>query len=132
MTSPASQSVVLVDDDNFLLQMYAMKFTKEGFTVNAFHSSDDALEALRKGLSAQAIVFDLTMPGHDGYAFLEMMAAEKLGEGATKIALSNQSSDAEKAKAIELGADLFIVKASMIPSEVVNMVRDAITHKKSA
>src|SRR5262245_18577485 len=116
-------SVLLLDDDNFVLEMYGMKFTKEGFTVQRCLSVNDALEVLRKGYAPDAVIFDIVMPERDGFAFLEALRTEHLAESARKIALTNQNTDAERAKAIELGADDFLLKATMIPSEVVNTVR---------
>lgn len=125
--------VLLVDDDKFLLDMYAMKFTSEGFAVQACLSVRDALSLLKQGSFApRAILFDLTMPESDGYDFLQELSKEKLGGDALKIALTNQASDAEQKKAFELGADHFLVKATMIPSEVVNTVKTALSKGKSA
>jgi len=118
----AKRSVLLVDDDKFLLDMYAMKFSQEGYTVHASLSVSDAIKALMEGFPADAIVFDITMPEQDGFAFLTKMRGDKLGEKAVKIALSNQSDDSEKAKAESLGAEHYIIKANMLPSEVVNTV----------
>lgn len=126
------KSVLLVDDDRFLLDMYSVKFTKEGFSVNSFLSVDEALAALRGGLKVDAIVFDLVMPGKDGFAFLEAVAKEKLDGNAVLIALTNQMEDQERAKTEELGAQKYIVKASIIPSEVVNIVAGEITRGKKA
>jgi DNA-binding response OmpR family regulator len=120
-------SILLVDDDSFLLQMYGMKFTSEGFTVQTATSVSHALELLKQGLHFDAIAFDITMPEHDGFFLLDALKRERLGEGAKKIALTNQQSEAEKAKAIEMGADEYLIKATMIPSEVVNMVRTLIS-----
>ena len=120
--------VLLVDDDKFLLDMYAMKFSAEGFAVQACLSVHDAVAILKQGnFSPAVILFDLTMPECDGYEFLQILSKERLGEGALKIALTNQSSDDEKKKAMELGADQFFVKATMIPSEVVNTVKAALS-----
>ena len=115
-------TLLIVDDDKFLLDMYCMKFTASGFTVEACLSTKQALEVLRGGFQPSAILFDITMPELDGFAFLKMMADEHLAPQALKIALTNQSDESEKAKASELGASRYIVKASMIPSEVVNTV----------
>jgi CheY-like chemotaxis protein len=125
-------SVLLVDDDKFLLDMYAMKFTKEGFTVQSSLSVHDALSRLKQGFKPDAVVFDLVMPEIDGMTFLQILKRENLSNEFLKIALTNQASDMEQAQAKELGADMFITKATMIPSEVVNMVRDAISRKKPA
>ncbi len=124
--------VLLVDDDRFLLQMYGMKFKSEGFDVHAASSTNEALELLRHGLDPDAIAFDITMPEHDGFFFLESLRTEKLAVKAKKIALTNQQSEEEKNKALELGADEYIIKATMIPSEVVNTVRAALSGKSTS
>lgn len=123
--------VLLVDDDKFLADMYSMKFTQEGYEVNACLSADDALAALKKGFDPDAVLFDLVMPGRDGFSFLQALGSEKLAVRAVKIALTNQSDDQEREKALSSGADRYIVKASMIPSEVVVAVGEEVK-KKSA
>jgi len=115
-------SVLLVDDDKFLLDMYSTKFSQHGFIVHASLSVKNALEALQGGFRPEAVVFDLIMPEENGFSLLEKLKTGKLSEGACLIALSNQSDEAEKKRAIDLGATRYIVKASMIPSEVVDAV----------
>lgn len=124
--------ILLIDDDKFLVDMYSMKFVQQGFNVQTCLSVGDALELLRGGLLPDAVVFDITMPEHDGFSLLKSLAEEHLAEKAVKIALTNQSSDEEKTKAKEMGAADYIVKASMIPSEVVNMVEKIIDNKKKS
>lgn len=132
MSETHTQSVLLIDDDSFLLQMYGMKFKSEGFDVHTAASAQEALTILRNGLRVDAIAFDITMPEHDGFFLLESLRAEKLAETAKKFALTNQQSDAEKTKALELGAHEYLIKASMIPSEVVNTVKAALSGDKAS
>ena len=117
-------TVLLVDDDKFLLDMYSLKFTQEGFNVIPCFSVAEALAALRGGAKPNAILFDITMPGQDGFQLLASIRDEKLGAGARLIALTNQSNDADRKQAQELGAQKYVVKASMIPSEVVSLVKN--------
>jgi len=124
---PASGgTILLVDDDHFLLDMYSMKFMQKAFTVEACQSTAEALTALRGGLRPIAILFDIVMPGDDGFAFLSAVKTEKLAEGARLIALTNQSNDSDRVNAEKLGVDRYVVKASMIPSEVVDMTIEEI------
>lgn len=133
MTEQAQQKsgkkILLIDDDKFLLEMYAMKFNQMGYEAQAALSVKEALDVMSKGLNPDAVVFDLIMPEMDGFALLERMRADKLVPGALKVALSNQTSDAEQTKAKDMGADLFLVKASLIPSEVVNTVTAELTKR---
>jgi CheY-like chemotaxis protein len=125
----AKGKVLLLDDDKFLLDMYALKFTSEGYTVHACFSTDEALEVLHGDWQPDLVLFDITMPGKDGFNFLQTMHDDHLAKDALKIPLTNQSSDAEKEKAKGLGADDYFVKATMIPSEVVNKVGELLAKR---
>jgi len=130
MIDTSKGNVLFVDDDKFLADMYGMKFTGAGYTVQLCLSAADALTALRGGFAADAIVFDLLMPEQDGFAFLQALVSDHLAPRVALIALTNQSNDAERVKAESMGVDRYIVKASMIPSEVVGVVEEEIAKKK--
>lgn len=113
--------IYLVDDDRFLLDLYAVKFRDAGHEITVFGSGDDLLSALRKGASAppDVVLLDLIMPGIGGFETLETIRKENLAKGAKIIILSNQGQDSDIEKAKQLSADGYIIKASAIPSEVL-------------
>ena len=78
-----------------------------------------------------AIVTDLIMPERTGFSLFEALRDEKLAPEALRIALTNESDDAERKRAEDLGADRYMVKATMIPSEVVTAVTDEIAKRKN-
>lgn len=121
-TPPQAKRVLLVDDDQLLRDMYALKFRERGYEVDTASSVGEALERLRAGLSPEAIVFDMVMPGQGGYDLLEALVAEGLAPQARKVVLSNEGQDADVEKAKALGADGYIVKANTVPSAVVEEV----------
>ncbi len=125
-----SLKILLVDDDKFLLDMYALKFTAAQFEVRAVLSVSEAVDVLRTGFSPSAVVFDLLMPGEDGFELLRIIRTEKLAREAVLIALTNQSSESDRAAAEKLGADRYVIKAEMIPSEVVGVVGEEIEARK--
>lgn len=124
-----NEELLLVDDDKFLLDMYSQKFAQAGFTVHPCFSTKEALQMLRGGATPQAVIFDITMPGEDGFVLLQKIHDEKLAPNAKLIALTNQTDDADRKKAEELGVNRYCVKASMIPSEVVTMVKEVLGKK---
>jgi DNA-binding response OmpR family regulator len=125
-------SVLLIDDDKFMVDMYSMKFTQQGFDVHAYMSVNDAVAAIKDGLKPSVIVFDIKMPEHDGFDLLQMLNREHLAEGVLRIALTNESDEAEERRATELGADRYVIKASNLPSEVVNIVEQALLNHGEA
>lgn len=116
------KTVLIIDDDKFLLDMYIVKFKEKGFNVQAALGSIEALEIIQNGLNPVAILFDLVMPAMDGFELLQKIKADKLAPDAKYIILSNLGQDADREKGKELGADGYIVKASVTPSEVVEYV----------
>ncbi|MFZ2167552.1 MAG: response regulator [Minisyncoccia bacterium] len=115
-----SYHVYLVDDDRFLLDLYAVKFKNAGHEVTIFGGGEELLTALRKEGSSQpdVILLDVIMPGMTGFETLEALHKENLAKGAKIVFLSNQGQDSDIEKAKQLSADGYIIKASAIPSEV--------------
>lgn len=126
--------VYLVDDDRFLLDLYAVKFKNAGHEVSVFGSGEDLLATLRKGdaKSPDAILLDLVMPGMGGFSALETIRKEKLVQDTKIIILSNQGQDSDIEKAKTLAADGYIIKASAIPSEVFAETLRTIENGRSA
>lgn len=112
--------VYLVDDDRFLLDLYAVKFKNAGHDVSAFGSGEELLTALRKSdaVAPDVILIDLIMPGIGGFGALEVIRKEHLTKNTKIIILSNQGQDSDIEKAKQLAVDGYIIKASAIPSEV--------------
>ncbi len=112
--------IYIVDDDRFLLDLYAVKFKNAGHEINALGSGEELLAALKKpdAKAPDAILLDLIMPGIGGLEALATMRKENLAKGTKVIILSNQGQPSDIEKAKQLQADGYIVKASAIPSEV--------------
>jgi len=120
MTEQKKPKILLVDDDRFLLDMYALKFKGSDLEIDTTGSSKDALEKLRSGTKFDIILLDIIMPGIDGIELLRIIREEKLCPDSSIIMLTNQGDEVEKAKT--LGVDGYIIKATTIPSEVVETV----------
>ena len=114
----ATYRIYLIDDDRFLLDMYAVKFKAAGHEVTAFQSGMAVLEALRTSPAPDAMLIDMVMPEIDGFGVLDAIRKENLAPGMKKIVLSNQGQDSDIERAKALGAVGYIIKASAIPSEV--------------
>lgn len=121
-----SKKILIVDDDNFLLDMYALKFSKSNFVVGSALGPEIALEKLRNGFNPDVILLDIIMPVMDGFQFLEKIKEENLSPNSIVIFLSNRGQQSDVARAKELGASGYIVKASSTPAEVIEKVNEII------
>ncbi|MFA5933816.1 MAG: response regulator [Candidatus Paceibacterota bacterium] len=122
--------IMIVDDDSFLLDMYALKFSQSGYEVHSMLGAEFALEKIKAGLDPDVILLDIIMPKMDGFEFLEYINKEKLATNAVKVILSNRGAQSDFTRGEELGASGYITKASTTPSEVVLKVKEIVEDKK--
>ncbi len=113
--------ILLVDDDAFLRDMYATKFSQSGDTVEVAEDGATALSKIRAG-EFDVILMDMVMPSMTGLELLAKINEEKIKRTSKCIILSNQSESTDLEAAKSLGVDGYIVKAELIPSEVVDQV----------
>ena len=78
MTEEKKEKVLIVDDDKFLLSMYAVKFKNHDFEVETALSGAEALSKLQNDKAPDIIILDLIMPGMDGYEFMAKVREQKL------------------------------------------------------
>lgn len=116
--------VVMIDDDSFLLDMYAMKFKKSDYEVMVFTKAEDCVDRLREGICPDVVLCDIIMPGMDGWTFIKKVREDDLIRNSKLIVLSNQGEDEERENAKKFEIDGFIVKAMSTPSEVVKKVEE--------
>ena len=126
----STKKIFIIDDDQFLVNMYSLKFGKSGYEVASAGGAAEALNKMRDGYMPDVVLLDIVMPVMDGLELLRVIRKENLSSMTTFIVLSNQGHTADIAKAKELGVAGYIVKASTIPSEVVKQVNDIFEKRK--
>lgn len=130
MAEEKKLKILIVDDDKFILGLYAGKFKTSGLEVVTAASGTEALDKIKSGGDPDIIIADIVMPVMDGIQFLEQLRAEKLAEGSVIIMLTNQDqqSDIDRAKKMKVAG--YVVKVSAIPSEVVTQVLSIYKERK--
>ena len=111
--------ILIVDDDVFLLDMYATKFKEEGFDVEIAQGGKEALDKIKEGLYPEVVLLDVVMPGMDGFEVLGTIRKDNLIPTSKIIILSNLGQKENIDKGKELGVTDYVVKAYFTPSEVV-------------
>jgi CheY-like chemotaxis protein len=114
--------ILLIDDDAFLRDMYATKFTECGHTVDAADSAVAALAKLQIDSKFDVILLDMIMPGMGGVELIKEIKLRFPESTAQYIVLSNQGQHEDIEEAKEAGANGYIIKAESIPSDVVKKV----------
>ncbi len=110
--------ILLVDDDVFLRDMYATKFGELGHAVTTAETGERALELIGES-TFDVVLLDMIMPGMNGVELLKKIDEQHPNAMPTCIVLSNQGGKEEIEAAQKAGAKGYIIKAELIPSEVV-------------
>lgn len=116
--------ILIVDDDNFLLDMYAFKFSQNKFEIYTASGAAQVLEKLRGGLRPDILLMDIIMPDMDGFEMMEIINKENLSPNSIKIFFSNKSQQSDIERGTALGAVGFITKSNFTPAEVIDQVME--------
>ncbi len=130
MDDTNKKKILLVDDDKFLLTMYAKKLGNSGFVIETAENGNLALDKIKGGFSPDILVADVVMPGMDGMELVKTLKAQNLLPKVKIVMLTNQSESPDIKVARDLGVDGYIIKATTIPSEVVSKVREIMAGKQ--
>ena len=123
------RKILIVDDDTFLLDMYAFKFSQHNFEVHTASGGLQVIQKLKDGLKPDIILMDIIMPEMDGFEMLEKINKDNLSPNSTKIVLSNKSQQSDIDRGNALGASGYIVKANSTPAEVIDQVVEILSKK---
>ena len=127
LTPHGSETVLLVDDEDFLRDLGQRMLTKFGYTVLLAPDGETALQVFRENKERIALVIlDLIMPGMGGKICLEQIIKE---DPAARIIIASGHSFEEPTKEeIESKAAGFISKPFEL-QQMLNMVRQALDKK---
>lgn len=123
-TTTNDVKVMIVDDDHFILNMYKIKFEHAGFNIKTAGDGKEALDIVRSGYTPDVLLIDILMPVMGGLEFLQHVREENLLEHVPIIVLSNQSQSTDISEAMKWGVKSYIVKATTIPSEIVEEIKN--------
>lgn len=113
---PAGVTVLVVDDDESIREVFTELLKDEGYTVACAEHGAAALEYLAANELPRVIVLDLMMPIMSGAEFRERQLAEPRWADIPVIVMS--ASDRGKTIALELNANSFIAK----PADVAELM----------
>lgn len=122
--SPRSdkKTVLLIEDDPFLVGMYKEKFTMEGFEVLV---AEDGLQGLSFATSQKIdiIILDILIPKLSGIDLLARLRQDEKGKDVPVIVLTNLSGSEDEQKIRSYGVKDYLIKSNYTPGQVVEIIR---------
>jgi len=108
-------TLLLVDDDDALAEMYALQLTASGFDVTTASSGVEAL-ALANDVLPDLICLDLGLPGMTGLEVLERLRSAPNTAAVPIVILTNFSEPEMMERGKALGAQDYLVKVDTPPA----------------
>lgn len=101
--------IYIVEDDSEIREMEAYALKTSGFDVNAFDCGKGLDEAV-KACVPDLFILDIMLLGEDGLSILRRLRAQESTKNVPVIMLTAKSSELDKVKGLDSGADDYIAK----------------------
>lgn len=122
---PTDKKILLIDDDEFLLDIYQHKLTKEGFEVSIAKDAEEGFEIMKK-TKPDLIILDLIMPGMSGFDVLEQLKSTSGLSKIPVIVLTNLGQEEDKKRCLELGVKEYFVKTETSLEQIIKKIHEVI------
>lgn len=120
---PITPTILIVEDEAAIREMYNFKFSKSGFKVHTANDGQQGLAACQK-YKPDLVLLDIKMPVMSGDEMLEKLRKTDWGAGTRVIILTNISRDEAPHTLRMLHVDRYIVKAHHTPAQVLDIVKE--------
>ncbi|MEK7160832.1 MAG: response regulator [Patescibacteria group bacterium] len=123
------EKILVIEDDKFLKDLLIKQLEESGYAVVDAMDCEEGLKQA-KDEKPDLILLDLVLPGRSGFEFLKE-AKEDLSEikNIPVLILSNLGQEEDIRKGIDLGAEDFLIKAHMVPLEIVERIKETLAKK---
>ncbi len=119
----ATKKILIVEDDEFISDIYTKKLSDEGFLVFLAQDGGSAVKMLRE-CQPDILLLDLMIPVKTGFEVLEEIRNDSEFRDLKVIIMSNLNLDEDIARAQELGVSGYMVKAVTSLDDLVLKVRE--------
>lgn len=119
------KKILLVEDEDFIRELYTRQLTKAGFAVKSAVDGQAGLNLL-KNEQFDLLLLDIMLPGMNGLQLLREFKTQNPTSPMITILLTNLGQEAVIKEGFELGAQAYLIKASYTPDQVVNEVKNAL------
>ena len=116
-------TILLVEDDKLLQELYMDRFASAGLTVIQAFDGLQALEALENHPEIQLVLLDIMIPKLSGYDVLAQIKHNPEKKHVPVIIVSALGDIDDQARGLQLGAKDYITKGDMLPGAVIEKIK---------
>ncbi len=127
---PKDITILLVEDDKFLVDIFATRLKSAGYNVIVANDGESGLQIATER-HPHLILLDIIMPQMDGYEVLAKLQEQDMTKGIPVILLTNLGHEEDVEKGLKSGAAGYLIKAQYTPTEVLNKVKEILERYNS-
>ncbi|MEY2641104.1 MAG: hypothetical protein RL150_497 [Candidatus Parcubacteria bacterium] len=124
-TQPTNKRIMWVEDDVFLSDIIARKCKSNQCELLHTTNADDTFTILKSEVP-DIIILDILLPGKNGYEILEELKKNETTKAIPVIILSNFGQKEEIEKGLKLGAEKYLIKATLTLDEILTEVNEVL------
>ena len=120
---PAIHTILLIEDDLFIGEMYSRSLARAGYSVELIQNGQQGLDAaLAKPYDL--ILLDVMLPDKKGTDILQALRGGKdRVPGSRVIVLTNFEQDEESKLSMQAKADGYLIKADITPRRLLEIIK---------
>lgn len=122
--------VLIIEDEKFIADLYALQLTKAAFQVKVANDGKSGLDLLNQE-SFDILLLDILLPDFNGLEVLKQVKMKNLNPQMVILLLTNLGQDTVIKEAFTLGANGYLLKASLTPYQIVDEVKNALKNNIS-
>lgn len=122
--------IMLVEDDQSLREIYSIRLTAEGYEIVVAGDGEEALATAVKE-KPDLIIADVMMPKISGFDMLDILRSTPETKDVKVIMMTALSSEDQRERGENLGADRYLVKSQVGIEDVINVVHEVLGDKGS-
>lgn len=124
-----NHGILIIEDEIILQDVYKLVLSSQGFQVYTANNGAEGLIMLKKH-KPDLILLDIFMPVMGGVEFLETVDLKAYPKLKIIVYTNLSDSDTEE-KVLRLGASKYVLKSSMKPQDLIDMITECLTNRKT-
>lgn len=116
-----SKNILLIEDENFIRDLYKRQLDLDGIPTDAFATGAEGLRALSQK-RYDLVLLDVMLPDMNGLEVLRSIKQNPVTKDVPVVLLTNLTKDLIIEQGLREGAVSYLLKASLVPKQILKEI----------
>ncbi len=119
------KTILLVEDDPFIVDIYANQFKEEGFKIFVAKDGQMAIEKV-KSVNPDLMLLDIGLPKMDGWEVLKILRQNPATKDLKVVVLSNNNIRDFAPESVDFKVIKYFLKVEVSPKEIADYIKSVL------